>query len=215
MYRSRLNRFGLHFLVTLVALSQAALAVAAGRVTGTVDSALGLNLRGGPGLGYHVLTVLSDGQALELVGRSANSQWLEARLPENHLGGWVFAAYVQTGTDLSALPVTEAAGGPTDDRPPAAQTYPLYVVIADNVATIYLQKYPAQAAVIVKLGPAGSSPDLVVAQGQTDANGLAQISFAMPAIWADGRAITEHSLALSAATADGRITHRASILYLK
>ena len=202
-------------LVVSLLLGTLGVAVAAGPVTGTVDSDIGLNFRAGPGLTHRVQLVLQDGQALELLGRSANSQWLEARLPESGLGGWVFAAYVDTRAEVSALPVTEAAGGPVNDRPPAAQAYPLYVTIVDNVATVYLQRYPANAQVTVKLGRAGAAADLVVAQGQTDANGTAQIAFTMPAKWADGKTVTERSLVLAAASADGQVSHTASIVYLK
>jgi hypothetical protein len=190
-------------------------ALAADVLTGTVDSELGLNLRAGPGLAHRVLLVLKDDEALELVGRSQSSQWLEVRLPESKLGGWVFAAYVQTRGDLGALRVTEASGGPTDDRPPAAQAYSLYVTIADNVATVYLENYPANADVIVKLGRASGAADLLVAEGQTDVGGSAQITFAMPAKWADGKVVVERNLVLSAATVEGKLSHSASILYIK
>ncbi len=219
MYRQRLVQFALGQLLVVSLLlgsfGQTAVALAASGLTGNVDSDIGLNLRAGPGLSYRVLLVLKDGEALELMGRSQSSQWLEVRLPESKLGGWVFAAYVQTSAEVSALPVTEASGGPTGDRPPAAQAYSLYVTIADNVATVYLQRYPATADVAVQLGRAGSTADLTVGQGQTDANGQAQITFAMPAKWADGKAVVERNLLLSAATVDGKFSHTVSILYIK
>jgi hypothetical protein len=215
MYRQRLYRFVLAQLLVAGLLIPTAVAIAAGPASGTVDSDLGLNFRAGPGLTYRVQLVLKDGQALDLLGRSANSQWLEARLPDSGLGGWVFAAYLDASGDLSALPVTEAAGGPTDERPPAAQAYPLYVSIVDNVATVYLQKHPANAEVVITLGRTGGSADLRVAQGTTDASGVGQINFAMPARWADGKAVVERNLVLVASTSDGASSHSANIVYIR
>ena len=219
MLRQRLYRLtmGTMLFVSLLwgGLSQAAVAAAAGTATGTVDSAIGLNLRAGPGLGHRVLLVLPDGQALELMGRSQNSQWLEARLPDSGMGGWVFAAYVNTGAEVGELPVSEAAGGPTDGRPPAAQAYSLYVTIADNQAVVYLQKFPANSEVAISLGRAGAAADLLVAHGQTDANGQAQIAFAMPARWADGQRLTERNLVLAAAAAEGQFGQSVNLLYVR
>jgi uncharacterized protein YraI len=223
MYRTRLYRFMLGLLLMLSLLlssvGQAAVALAAGESTGTVDSSIGLNLRVGPGLSHRVLLVLKDGEKLDLMGRSTNSQWLEVRLPASGLGGWVYAAYVETSADLAALPVTEAAGGPNagddDDRPPAARAYSLYVSIQDNVATVYVQKYPVNTEIVVKLGRAGTAADLRVAQGQTDANGQARLTFAMPSHWADGQRVTERSLLLAAASADGKFSQSVSIVYIK
>jgi hypothetical protein len=179
-----------------------------------VDSTIGLNLRAGPGLSHRVILVLADETPVEVLGRSANGQWLEARLPEG-LGGWVFASYVDVDGDASRLPVTEAAGGPAD-VPPSAQGYSLYVIIADNEATVYMQKFPANAAVNVKLGPTSSTRDSVlVASGTTDANGSAQIKFPMPRTWANGQRVTERNLTLAAATADGAFSRSVSVLYVR
>ena len=216
MNTATLRRWGMMMvLAASLALSAAwaAPAQAAGGLAGTVDSSVGLNLRAGPGLGHRVILVLADKQAVELLGRSADSQWLEARLPEG-LGGWVFASYVDVDGAISSLPVTEGAGGPTD-VPPAARGYSLYVVIVDNQATVYLQKFPANAAFSVKLGPGGGSADLLVASGTTDANGSAQISFAMPRTWANGQRVTERNLTLAAATADGSFSRSVSVLYIR
>lgn len=217
MHRQALYRFvSAHLLVLslLLGLGQVSVARAAG-VAGTVDSHAGLNLRAGPGLVHRVLLVLNDGQTLELVGRSQSSQWLEVRLPESGLAGWVFAAYVETSAEINALPVTEGAGGPLDGRPPAAQAYSLYVAIADNQATVYLQRYPSRADLVLKLGRAGGTADLVVAQGKTDANGLAQLTFPMPARWPDGQRVMERNLVLAAGTADGAFSQSVSVLYIR
>lgn len=216
MNAKQLGRWGLMLVLALslvLGAMGAAPAQAAGGLAGTVDSSIGLNLRAGPGLGHRVILVLADNTALELLGRSADSQWLEARLPEG-LGGWVFASYVDVDGDLATLPVTEGAGGP-GDVPTAAQGYSLYVVISDNVATVYVQKFPANTAVNARLGVAGGSADLPVASGTTDADGRAQLSFTMPRTWANGQRVTERNLTLAAATADGAFSRSVSVLYVR
>jgi uncharacterized protein YraI len=210
------RRLSVAILALAVLLSATGLAQANAVLAGSVDAPIGLNLRAGPGLTYRVQVVLKHGQSLELLGRSSNGQWLEARLPESGLGGWVFADYVKTSGDTSALPVTEAAGGPTgigDGRPAAAAGYSLYVTIADNVATVYLQKYPANAEVAVKLGR--TQADQLVASGKTDANGEARIAFNMPARWADGSALASGNLKLAAQTLDGTFSRSATIVYVR
>jgi len=80
-----------------------------------------LNLRAGPGFQHLVLRLLERDQELTLLGRSRNGVWVEVRLPEGN-GGWVYAAFLRTQVALSKLPVTEAAGGPTDPAAPQTTT---------------------------------------------------------------------------------------------
>jgi hypothetical protein len=188
---------------------------AAVEAAGSVNSPAGLNLRVGPGLGYRVLLVLEHGQDLLLVGRSTDGLWLEAALPESGLGGWVYAALVKTATPIDSLPVTQAAGGPADERPPAAAGYRVYVVIADNRAVVYLQNFPASQAVVIRLGRSGGAAELKTAEGRTGADGAATLRFDMPAAWADGKPVTERTLTLEAATADGSFRQTVSVLYVR
>lgn len=187
---------------------------AANAPAGQVDADL-LNLRTGPGFQYAVLRLLKRDQALTLLGRSANSLWLEVRAGE--AGGWVYAGFVRTGAALDKLPVTEAAGGPANPANPSATsaTYPLSMSINDNVATVTLQRYPANAEVLVRLSRADGSGGLLLAQGATDASGAAQFTFPMPRQWSDGRNVTENALTLTAAAADGKFSRTASIQYYR
>lgn len=187
-------------------------AAAAEAETAQVDVDL-LNLRAGPGFQHLVLRLLERDQELILLGRSRNGVWVEVRLPEGN-GGWVYAAFLRTKVALSKLPVTEAAGGPTDPAAPQT-TYPLSMTISDNVATVVLQRYPANAEVVVRLSRADGSGSLTVAQGATDANGAAPFTFSMPREWPDGRKVTENALTLTAATADGKFSRTASIQYYR
>jgi N-acetylmuramoyl-L-alanine amidase len=72
--------------------------------TATVASGA-LNVRYGPGTGYGIMTVLSGGQIVEMIGRTANSTWVQVRLP-NGWTGWVSAALITPHMPIGALPVT-------------------------------------------------------------------------------------------------------------
>jgi uncharacterized protein YgiM (DUF1202 family) len=68
-----------------------------------------LNVRSGPGVGYSVVTWVQQGQTLHLLGRNANSSWVQVRTPGNHQG-WVNASLIQANVAISSLPVASAAG---------------------------------------------------------------------------------------------------------
>lgn len=206
------RRFALLALVAALALGFAAPAAAA-QEAATVDVDA-LNLRAGAGLTYQVLRVLPQDQSLRLLGRSRDGLWAEVRLP-NGSGGWVFARYLKTTADLARLPVTEAAGGPTDSGAPAPNpAYQVYMTIEDGQAAVQLQRFPKDAAVSLKLERLDGSAGLAVAEGRTDAAGAAQIGFSMPRAWADGRPL-EADLRLVVSTADGRFTRSATIRFYR
>lgn len=72
--------------------------------TATVASA-SLNLRYGPGTGYGIITVLGSGQTVEMIGRTANSAWVQVRLYTGWVG-WVSAALIYPHMPIPNLPVT-------------------------------------------------------------------------------------------------------------
>lgn len=202
-------------LTTLIVVVLAAPAWAAESATGAVNVEA-LNLRAGPGLNYLVLRVLKKDQALTLLGRSADSAWLDVRLA-NGTGGWVYAAYVATKAELGRLPVSQASGGPaaTTDFTCANTTFNLCMTIRDGQAALQVQKFLAQVEIVVRLGRSGSEPELIVANGRTDADGKAQIGFAMPRTWANGAPLTEQNLILSVTTPDGSFSRSANILFVR
>lgn len=83
-------------------------------ITATVTAAR-LNVRSGPGTGYPVIALVKSGDQLTLVGRSADSAWLQAAQP---VGGWVSARYVRPTAPVSSLPVASAPAKP--ERAPVA-----------------------------------------------------------------------------------------------
>jgi uncharacterized protein YgiM (DUF1202 family) len=67
-----------------------------------------LNVRSGPGVAYSVVTVVYQGQSLQLLGRNANSSWVQVRTPSGHVG-WVNATLIQTAVPIYTLPVVGVA----------------------------------------------------------------------------------------------------------
>lgn len=97
-----------------------------GVVVGTVTAPNGINVRTGPGSVYPVLGVAPEGTQGELIGRSADGQWLVADVPSAPNGqGWVAAAYVSV-TGGADLPVIQAPPPPV----PTATPTPVAPVIA-------------------------------------------------------------------------------------
>jgi len=64
-------------------------------------SGINVNLRGGPGLGYSVMTKLMDGQAV--VVREARDGWVSITT-NSGISGWVFGAYVSGAASSSHVP---------------------------------------------------------------------------------------------------------------
>jgi hypothetical protein len=67
-----------------------------------------LNLRGGPGTNYPIITKLGLGENLTVTGRSADSSWYQVKR-ENGQAGWVSQSYVLTTGDCSQAPVITPA----------------------------------------------------------------------------------------------------------
>jgi uncharacterized protein YgiM (DUF1202 family) len=66
-----------------------------------------LNVRSGPGLSYSVVAWVQQGQTLTLLGRNANSSWIQVRTPSSQTG-WVNASLVTANVAISSLPVVGA-----------------------------------------------------------------------------------------------------------
>lgn len=90
------------------------------------------NVRTGPGLAYGLIAGgLNAGSRVQLIGRNADSSWLNIRFPDGQTEGWIFAQLVtvNSSVNVSALPVVEVAapvagsgggGGTTAPPPPPA-----------------------------------------------------------------------------------------------
>jgi CRP-like cAMP-binding protein/uncharacterized protein YraI len=64
----------------------------------------GLRMRSGPGINYEVLTLLAEGQEVDVLGRDETGEWLKISLDSGE-EGWVAAEFVDVGVDVEALPI--------------------------------------------------------------------------------------------------------------
>lgn len=63
-------------------------------------------VRQGPDTAFPAVVTYSDGQAIEIVGRSADSLWFVIRVDEGF--GWVFSQSVQTDVAIETLPLVDS-----------------------------------------------------------------------------------------------------------
>jgi uncharacterized protein YraI len=180
-----------------------------------IVSASSLNLRMGPGYGYGIIRQLSEGQRVKVLGRSVNGDWIEVMIDEQ-TGGWVYGRFLDASFDLATLAIKEAYGGPYSQsgQPASASTYSLYMSINGQQATINLGRFPANTQVDAFLGQPDGGADLLVASGQTNASGAAQLDFNMPDAWQDGSPINEQELQLTVRSTDGSFSQSATIQYI-
>ena len=66
-----------------------------------------INVRQNPGTGAAIVTSLTRGTQLGVVGRYPDNSWLQVRLPDNRLG-WVYASLLTVNVDLTQVPVVNA-----------------------------------------------------------------------------------------------------------
>lgn len=94
-------------------------------MNGSVNSSL-LNLRAAPSTNAGLLARLPQNTELIISGRSADSAWYFVRLVTGG-EGWVFARYVSTALEMTALPVAETIANPavaaSADTPSPAPTF--------------------------------------------------------------------------------------------
>jgi len=76
-----------------------------------------LNVRSGPGTNYPVVASLKKGDAVDIVGRSKDSQWARIALPKAP-EAWVSAQYLDISIDFARMAVA-AAPAPPPTRQPA------------------------------------------------------------------------------------------------
>lgn len=77
-----------------------------------------LNVRSGPGVTYSVVTVASQGQTVQLLGRNANSSWAKIKL-SNGSEGWVNASLLTPSVAINSLPFADSPAQPEPPVPVA------------------------------------------------------------------------------------------------
>jgi hypothetical protein len=73
-----------------------------------------LNVRRGPGTDYPVIGQLQQNDVVEIVGKNADSSWLQIVYPTDTIGrGWISASYAQLRGSPAFIPVVETSLPPT------------------------------------------------------------------------------------------------------
>jgi uncharacterized protein YgiM (DUF1202 family) len=68
-----------------------------------------LNVRTGPGVAYHIIAVLDEGDIVQLLGRNNSGTWVQVKLQDETVG-WVNASLVhQTSVPVNSLPISETS----------------------------------------------------------------------------------------------------------
>lgn len=83
---------------------------AAAQGNATIVNASRVNLRSGPGAGFPVVTVLSAGQQLTLLGANADASWYQVQTTYGQIG-WVAARFVSANYGGIVVPQTAPTGG--------------------------------------------------------------------------------------------------------
>ena len=104
-----------------------------------------VNCRFGPSVAYSVVGVLEAGRQAEVVGRSADLQWLYVRNPVNPSANcWLSAGFILAVGNVEGLPVVEAPLATVTDIRVAAEpvsmnvpcgSFPVYVMITAEIVT--------------------------------------------------------------------------------
>ncbi len=111
-------------LLFLMGMGQVARAADNAPLATVATSGPRLNVRQGPGLGYAVIAKATNGTVYPLLGRNAESSWLQIQYGEIESEfGWVSAAYVRTDAVLADLPISTAeSGAPAYQHAPVTAT---------------------------------------------------------------------------------------------
>lgn len=98
-----------------------------------------LNMRTGPGIGYTIIMTLTQGDDLEMLGRTGDQSWLYVRWVDG-TEGWVSSGYVSSMSTYGGLPVMAEAGEPAgmvatgwlNMRTGPGTMYPIIHTLAQN-----------------------------------------------------------------------------------
>lgn len=90
-----------------------------------------VNMRSGPGMTYAQVMMIKGSAALSILGRTADSLWLNVRFKDSV--GWVAARFVHVNADLSKVPIVTSADL-TLTIPPSPIPPTCIDVVGDSVA---------------------------------------------------------------------------------
>ena len=107
LHHKHFSRFAILLVVAALLLTLVAPAAAQGNAT--IVNASRVNLRSGPGAGFPVVTVLSAGQQLVLLGANADASWYQVQTTYGHVG-WVAARFISANYGGIVVPQTAPTG---------------------------------------------------------------------------------------------------------
>ncbi len=128
------------FIVANVAITSLPIADGSGSVPAATVNTGALNVRSGPGVSFGILEVIYQGTRVSLLGRTADSTWVQIQTP-NGTTGWVNASLLQANVPITNLPVV---GGTT---PPPVATNAVVTTGALNVRSGPGLAFPAVTTV--------------------------------------------------------------------
>lgn len=82
-----------------------------------------MNVRSGPGTGYPVVGAGATGDTAKVIGRNADSSWVQVEYPKSADGtGWLYASLLQINGDPQTVDVVNVAPPPPPTAPPPTPT---------------------------------------------------------------------------------------------
>ena len=80
-----------------------------------------LNVRSGPDTSYGLVTTISEGTWVEVIGVNAQSDWFKVKYNDAGGQGWIYRELTYLAGPLSSLTQTASAGSPTSTQPASTQ----------------------------------------------------------------------------------------------
>jgi uncharacterized protein YgiM (DUF1202 family) len=148
---------------TAASTTAATTAFAPGAVVVTTTPAR-MNVRGGPGTNYPVVTSAAAGAQFEIIGLNPARDWYQVRVPNRTEPAWIFASLATVSGDLASVPQLAEADLPAA---PAAPSAPAPVAAASSA--------PAAAPVAAPNTGAGFGYGITVNTWQGDKQGVADL----------------------------------------
>ena len=80
-----------------------------------------LNVRSGPDTSYGLVTTISEGTWVEVIGVNAQSDWFKVKYNDAGGQGWIYRELTYLAGPLSSVTQTASAGSPTSTQPASTQ----------------------------------------------------------------------------------------------
>lgn len=143
--------------------------------TGTVVTALRLNVRSAPSVNAPILTKINQNETYPVLGRNADSTWWQINV--NGTVGWVYWRFLDV-SNPAAVPLAAPTGSPTVDQPAATG----YTVTTG--ATVNVRSSPnTDSAILGQIAPGQT----VAVVGRNANNSWWQVNYRQITGWVNAR----------------------------